>query len=83
MSNWYTATHPGSSFTTGMIAATRGLDRCVALRFDGHRALLFDRSVGCRSEVSEVDLATVPGILEERMGISHTTLREDGRVDVA
>jgi N-hydroxyarylamine O-acetyltransferase len=78
VSNWYTATHPTSSFVTGLFVGRRSEDRCLSL-FVFEQAVLVERPVGGASEVVEVPRTEVPGLLAERFGIEGVTLGSDGR----
>ena len=64
VSNWYTATHPESSFVTGIMTGMRLPDRCLSV-FAGDGAVLVERPVGGASSVTEVPLADVPALLED------------------
>ena len=79
VSNWYTATHPTSSFVTGVFVGRRSPDRCLSL-FVFEQAVLVERPVGGASEVTEVARAEVPALLAERFGIEGVTLSPDGRL---
>jgi N-hydroxyarylamine O-acetyltransferase len=79
VSNWYTATHPTSSFVTGVLIGRRSADRCLSL-FVFEQAVLVERPVGGASEVAEVPRTEVPGLLAERFGIEGVTLGPDGRL---
>ncbi len=82
VSNWYTATHPTSSFVTGVLVGRRSPDRCLSL-FVFEQAVLVERPVGAASEVSEVARTEVPALLAERFGIEGVTLSADGRLGLA
>ena len=45
VNNWYTATHPASSFVTGIMTGLRLPDRCLSL-FVSDRPVLVERSLG-------------------------------------
>jgi len=79
VSNWYTATHPTSSFVTGVLVGRRSEDRCLSL-FMFEQAVLVERPVGGASEIAEVPQTEVPGLLAERFGIEGVTLGSDGRL---
>jgi N-hydroxyarylamine O-acetyltransferase len=79
VSNWYTATHPTSSFVTGVFVGRRSTDRCLSL-FVFEQAVLVERPVGGASEVTEVARIEVPRLLAERFGIEGVTLNADGRL---
>jgi N-hydroxyarylamine O-acetyltransferase len=82
VSNWYTATHPTSSFVTGVFVGRRSTDRCLSL-FVFEQAILVERPVGGASEVTEVARTEVPNLLAERFGIKGVTLNADGRFGLA
>jgi N-hydroxyarylamine O-acetyltransferase len=79
VSNWYTATHPTSSFVTGLFVGRRSPERCLSL-FVFEQAVLVERPVGGASEVTEVAPTDVPDLLAERFGIVGVTLQADGRL---
>jgi N-hydroxyarylamine O-acetyltransferase len=79
VSNWYTATHPTSSFVTGVLIGRRSEDRCLSL-FVFEQAVLVERPVAGASAVAEVPRSEVPGLLAERFGIEGVTLGSDGRL---
>ena len=79
VNNWYTATHPESSFVTGIMTGLRLPDRCLSL-FVSDKPVLVERPVGGPSTVSEVELADVPGLLADRFGISGVTIGPDARL---
>jgi N-hydroxyarylamine O-acetyltransferase len=79
VSNWYTATHPTSSFVTGLFVGRRSTDCCLSL-FVFEQAVLVERPVGGTSEVIEVARTQVPDLLAERFGIEGVTLSADGRL---
>ena len=81
VSNWYTATHPTSSFVTGLLVGRRSPERCLSL-FVFEQAVLVERPVGGASEVTEVPRTEVPRLLAERFGIGGATLGADGRLDL-
>lgn len=82
VANWYTATHPMSSFVTGGFFGRRYPDRCLSL-FVFEQAVLVERPVGGASELSEVDRTEVPALLAKRFGIQGVTLGADGRLELA
>lgn len=82
VSNWYTATHPTSSFVTGVFVGRRSPERCLSL-FVYEQAVFVQRPVGGASEVTEVARADVPDLLAERFGIGGVTLNPDGRLGFA
>jgi hypothetical protein len=59
VSNRYTATHPTSSFVTGLFVGRCCTDRCLSL-FVFEPAVLVERLVGGVSEVTEVARTEVP-----------------------
>ena len=82
VSNWYTATHPTSSFVTGVFVGRRSPERCLSL-FVYEQAVLVERPVGGASAVAEIALTEVPALLAERFGIEGVTLSADGRLGLA
>jgi N-hydroxyarylamine O-acetyltransferase len=82
VSNWYTATHPTSSFVTGVFVGRRSPDRCLSL-FVYDEAVLVERPVGEASKVTEVARTDVPGLLAKRFGIDGVTLSAEGRLGLA
>ena len=82
VNNWYTATHPESSFVTGIMTGMRFPDRCLSM-FAGDAAVLVERPVGGASSVTEVALADVPALLEERLGIPGVVLGPEGRLTLS
>ncbi len=79
VNNWYTATHPESSFVTGIMAGLRLAERCLSL-FVTDRPLFVERPVGGASTVSEVELADVPRLLADRFGITGVAIGPDARL---
>ena len=73
VNNWYTATHPESSFVTGIMTGLRLPDRCLSL-FVSDQPVLVERPVDGPSTVTELDLADVPGLLADRFGIRTVTI---------
>jgi N-hydroxyarylamine O-acetyltransferase len=82
VSNWYTATHPTSSFVTGVLVGRRNPDRCLSL-FVFEQAVFVERLVGAASKMTEVARTEVPALLAERFGIEGVTLSADGRLGLA
>ena len=74
--NWYTATHPESSFVTGVMAGFRSPDRCLSVFVSG-QAMVVERPVGGASCITEVPLDDVPALLAERLGIPGVALDGD------
>jgi N-hydroxyarylamine O-acetyltransferase len=68
VNNWYTSTHPESTFVRGLLVGLRRPERCLSL-FVFERAVLVQRPVGGASSQTEVALAQVPALLAERFGI--------------
>ena len=77
VNNWYTATHPESSFVTSVMAGLRSPDRCLTL-FVNDNAVLIERPVGCASSVTGLPLSEVPDLLSSRFGIPNVALTENG-----
>ena len=78
VNNWYTSTHPESSFVTGVMAGLRQPERCLTL-FVFEQAILIERPVGGASSLTEVPLTQVPALLAERFGIPDVVIT-DGRL---
>ncbi len=76
VSNWYTATHPESSFVTGVMAGYRSPDRCLSV-FVYEQAVVVERPVGGASSVTEVPLADVPALLAERFAVPDVAVEGD------
>ncbi len=80
VSNWYTATHPASSFVHGIMAGLRSVDRCLTLMmFDVTEPLLIERPVGGASSITPVELDEVPSLLGERFALAGVRRNADGR----
>ena len=79
VSNWYTATHPESSFVTGVFSGVRRVDRCLSL-FVYERAVLVERLAGGASSTVDVALQEVPALLADEFGIAGVSLGADGRL---
>ena len=77
VNNWYTATHPESSFVTSLMAGLRSPERCLTL-FASEQTVLIERPVGGESNLTEIALDDVPHLLAERFGISNVELTENG-----
>ncbi len=77
VNNWYTATHPESSFVTNIMTGLRSPERCLTL-IVSEGAVLIERPVGGASGVSEVSLDELPGLLATRLGIPNVELTDDG-----
>lgn len=80
--NWFTSTHPSSSFVTGLLTGRRQTARCVSL-FVFEQGLLIERPVGGASAMTEVPRADVPRLMAEQLGIEGVTLGDDGRFALA
>ena len=76
VNNWYTATHPESSFVTGVMAGFRSPDRCLSV-FVSEQAIVVERPLGGASSVTEVPLADVPALLAERLAIPGVVVEGD------
>ena len=82
VSNWYTATHPTSSFVTGVFVGRRSPERCLSL-FVFEHAVLVERPAGGASVVTEVARTDLRGLLAERFSIAEVPLSVDGRLGLA
>ncbi len=77
VNNWYTATHPESSFVTSVMAGLRSPERCLTL-LASEGAVLIERPVGSASSLSEVPLDEVPALLASRFDIPNVELTTSG-----
>jgi len=77
--NWFTATHPGSPFVTGLFAGRRTPERCLSL-FVSEEAVLVERPVGGASHSTTVASEAVPALLAERFEIPGVVVGRDGRL---
>jgi N-hydroxyarylamine O-acetyltransferase len=80
MSNWFTATHPQSAFVTGLIVSRQvGEDGSrVTLSDWGELGVVVDTPDGC--EVTPLERADIPRVLEVRFGLGGFALDADGRI---
>ncbi len=78
VNNWFTSTHPESSFVTGLMIGARHVDRCLSV-FINEQAVLVERPVGGSSSISELALDDVPALLADRFGIEQVVRLPDGR----
>jgi len=81
VNNWFTATHPESSFVTGLMIGVRRVDRCLSV-FVNEQAVLVERPVGGSSSITELPLDDVPSLLAERFGIQRVVRLPDGRFGI-
>lgn len=80
VSNWFTATHPTSSFVNGIMAGLRSVDCCLTLMmFDVTEPVLMERRVGDSSSIAPIDPDEVPSLLCARFGIAGVSREADGR----
>jgi N-hydroxyarylamine O-acetyltransferase len=79
VNNWYTATHPESSFVTGVMVGRRAVNRCLSL-FAYEDAVVVERPVGGASTTTEVALRDVPALLAERFGVFGVAVNPNGRL---
>jgi N-hydroxyarylamine O-acetyltransferase len=78
-SNWYTSTHPHSPFVTGLRVAALAADGSrTTLTSWGELSLTEERPT--ESDVSPVERADVPALLEERFGLPGFAIDAVGRV---
>jgi N-hydroxyarylamine O-acetyltransferase len=82
VSNWYTATHPTSSFVTGLHVGIRRVDRCLSV-FVSEEAVLVERPVGQGSAISTLALSDVPALLADRFELAGAVRNGDGRFELA
>jgi N-hydroxyarylamine O-acetyltransferase len=82
VNNWYTATHPKSSFVTGLMIGARQVDRCLSM-FISDGAIVVERPVGGSSTITEIPLEEVPAVLADRFGIAGASPGPDGRFRLA
>jgi N-hydroxyarylamine O-acetyltransferase len=78
VNNWFTSTHPESSFVTGLMVGLRQVDRCLSV-FVNEQAVLVERPVGGSSSITELPLDDVPRLLADRFGIERVVRLPDGR----
>jgi N-hydroxyarylamine O-acetyltransferase len=78
MSNWYTCTHPGSRFVTGLVLTRNHLDgsRTVLSDWSGSLRLLEQAASGERAH--PVGRSDVPALLAERFSLPGWTLDPGG-----
>jgi N-hydroxyarylamine O-acetyltransferase len=81
VSNWFTATHPESSFVTGILTGSREVDRCLSL-FIYEEPLLVERLVGGATTSVPVEFDAVPELLATRFKLEGVSLGPDGRLDI-
>jgi N-hydroxyarylamine O-acetyltransferase len=81
VNNWFTATYPDSDFVKGILAGRRSPDRQLSM-FVFEQAVLVERPVGGKSDVTEVPRAEVPALLATRFGIEGVSVGDDGRLEL-
>jgi N-hydroxyarylamine O-acetyltransferase len=79
-SNWFTTSHPGSRFVTGLIVALQQPDGTRTSLSDWAGSLSLVQQTPTRREVSEVEPAMVPGLLAVRFGLTGFAVSPTGRV---
>lgn len=80
VSNWYTATHPDSSFVTGLNVGRQLPDGTRLTLSDWRGPLTLGRSTPSDSLADEVDRASVPDLLAEQFQLPGFVLDDDGRL---
>ena len=78
-SNWYTATHPSSSFVTGFIVAAHRPDGSVLVLSDWDELSLSERTPAGATE-TPVRREDVPGLLASHFGLPGFAVGEGGRI---
>ena len=78
-SNWFTATHPGSQFVTGLLVAAHRLDGSVLVLSDWEELSLSERTPAGATD-TPIRREEVPGVLESHFGLPGFTLGVGGRV---
>jgi N-hydroxyarylamine O-acetyltransferase len=77
--NWFTSTHPGSPFVTGLIAAIQSADGSHTTLSDwGGLALTEATPAG--TTVTQVSRNDVPGLLATNFGLADFAIGDDGRL---
>ncbi len=79
VSNWYTSTHPGSAFVSGLIVAAQEIDGTRVSLSDWNGLALVERTPSHVSTMP-VERAAIPDLLEQRFGLAGFTLSDSGRV---
>jgi N-hydroxyarylamine O-acetyltransferase len=79
VNNWFTATYPDSDFVKGILVGRRSVDRQLSM-FVFEQAVLVERPVGGKSDVTEVSRTEVPALLASRFGIEGVSVGDDGRI---
>lgn len=79
MSNWWTATHPQSSFVTGFLVSRQWRDGRRMILSDWGELSLVERTPA-RTQVTPVTIEQVPALLERRFGLAGFELGADGRL---
>jgi N-hydroxyarylamine O-acetyltransferase len=78
-SNWFTSTHPGSRFVTGLIVSLRAADGTLTLLSDWSELALTEQTPTV-SSVTPVAREQVPELLATRFELPGFTLASDGRL---
>ncbi len=81
-SNWFTSTHPGSRFVTGLITSLRADDGTLTLLSDWSGLALTEQSP-TKTTVTEVEREAIPELLATRFGLPGFMLGADGRLVLA
>lgn len=79
VSNWWTSTHPGSRFVTGLIVGVQGDDGTCTLLSDWSELSLIEQTpVG--TSVTPLEREAIPELLATRFSLSGFALGEDERL---
>ncbi len=78
-SNWWTSTHPGSLFVTGLIVGVRGDDGTGTLLCDWSELSLSEQTPAGTS-VTPLEREAIPELLATRFSLPGFTLAADGRL---
>ncbi len=80
LSNWFTATHPRSRFVTGLIVTRQSPDGTRISLSDWTDRLALTVRTPQRAEVTPVERAEIPALLDERFGLPGFGLDDRGRI---
>ena len=80
VSSWFTGTHPGSPFVTGLVVSIRGEDGTQLGLSDWSGTLTLTASTPEVSTANEVTWPEVPELLADRFGLPGFMLGGDGRL---
>jgi N-hydroxyarylamine O-acetyltransferase len=79
-SNWFTCSHPGSPFVTGLIVSIQRRDGSRVALSDWTGPLALSESTPARRTATEVARERIPELLETRFGLRGFAVGADGRV---